>query len=152
MYWFTNIKYSLEGMEIESLNHPGFATIMLYCPWFNLRNKSDKSLVFDSFDYLKINKENRNQKLYMNITVPRILLVLSCVYTIIIIMLMYFQTIIGQLSNLTQMMTSSLSSVCQTNSNFPNHNNIALQHFIPFFYSFNVFCLKEVNMIYNYEF
>ena len=29
MYLFTNIKYSLGGMEIESLNHPGFATTML---------------------------------------------------------------------------------------------------------------------------
>ena len=29
MYMFTNIKYSLVGMEIESLNHPGFATTML---------------------------------------------------------------------------------------------------------------------------
>ena len=29
MYLFTNIKYSLSGMEIESLNHPGFATTML---------------------------------------------------------------------------------------------------------------------------
>ena len=111
----------------------GYPCNRMYCPWFNLRNKSNKSLVFDSFDCLKINKENCNQKLYMNITVPRILLVLSCVYTIIIIRLMYVQTIIGQLSNSTQMMTYSFSSVCQTNSNFPNHNNIALQHFIPFF-------------------
>ena len=29
MYLFTNIKYSLGGMEIESLNHAGFATTML---------------------------------------------------------------------------------------------------------------------------
>ena len=29
MYLFTNIKYSLGGMEIETLNHPGFATTML---------------------------------------------------------------------------------------------------------------------------
>ena len=29
MYLFTNIKYSLGGMEIESLNHPGPATTML---------------------------------------------------------------------------------------------------------------------------
>ena len=29
IYLFTNIKYSLGGMEIESLNHPGFATRML---------------------------------------------------------------------------------------------------------------------------
>ena len=29
MYFFTNIKYSLGGMEIESVNHPGFATTML---------------------------------------------------------------------------------------------------------------------------
>ena len=29
MYLFTNIKYSLGGQEIESLNHPGFATTML---------------------------------------------------------------------------------------------------------------------------
>ena len=29
MYLFTNIKYSLSGMEIESLNHPGVATTML---------------------------------------------------------------------------------------------------------------------------
>ena len=29
MYLFTNIKYELSGQEIESLNHPGFATTML---------------------------------------------------------------------------------------------------------------------------
>ena len=29
MYLFTNISYSLRGMEIESLNHPRFATTML---------------------------------------------------------------------------------------------------------------------------
>ena len=29
MYLFTNMRYSLGGMEIESLNHPGFATTML---------------------------------------------------------------------------------------------------------------------------
>ena len=29
MYLFTNIKYNLGGMGIESLNHPGFATSML---------------------------------------------------------------------------------------------------------------------------
>ena len=29
MYLFTNIKYNLAGQEIESLNHPGFATTML---------------------------------------------------------------------------------------------------------------------------
>lgn len=29
MYLFTNIRYSLAGMEIENLNHPGFATTML---------------------------------------------------------------------------------------------------------------------------
>ena len=29
MYLFTNIKYSLGDVEIESLNHPGFATTML---------------------------------------------------------------------------------------------------------------------------
>ena len=29
VYLFTNIKYSLGGMEIESLNHPGFASSML---------------------------------------------------------------------------------------------------------------------------
>ena len=29
MYLFTNLRYSLGGMEIESLNHPGFATTML---------------------------------------------------------------------------------------------------------------------------
>ena len=29
MYLFTNIKYSLSGTEIESINHPGFATTML---------------------------------------------------------------------------------------------------------------------------
>ena len=29
MYLFTNVKYSLSGSEIESLNHPGFATTML---------------------------------------------------------------------------------------------------------------------------
>ena len=28
MYLFKNIKYSLGGMEIESLNHPGFSTTM----------------------------------------------------------------------------------------------------------------------------
>ena len=39
MYLFTNIKYSLNGDEIESLNHPGVATTMLgslkYSPDFN---------------------------------------------------------------------------------------------------------------------
>ena len=34
MYMFTNIKYNLGGAEIESLNHPGFATtIMGYCKY-----------------------------------------------------------------------------------------------------------------------
>ena len=34
MYMFTNIKYTLAGSEIESLNHPGFATTMLgYCKY-----------------------------------------------------------------------------------------------------------------------
>ena len=89
----------------------GYPCNRMYCPWFILRNKSNKSLVFDSFDHLKINKENRNQILYTTITVPWILLVLSCVYTIIIIMLMYFQTIRGQLSNSTQMMIYSFSSM-----------------------------------------
>ena len=34
MYCFSNIKYTLAGMEIESLNHPGFATTMMgYCKY-----------------------------------------------------------------------------------------------------------------------
>ena len=39
MYLFTNIEYSLSGMEIESLNHPGVATTILG----SLKNSSDFS-------------------------------------------------------------------------------------------------------------
>ena len=39
MHLFTNIKYSLSGMEIESLNHPGVATTILG----SLKNSSDFS-------------------------------------------------------------------------------------------------------------
>jgi len=39
MYLFTNIKYSLSGMEIESLNHPGVATTILG----SLKHSSDFS-------------------------------------------------------------------------------------------------------------
>ena len=40
MHLFTNVKYELAGQEIESVNHPGFATTML-------------SLAKQSFDYSK---------------------------------------------------------------------------------------------------
>ena len=36
MYLFTNIKYSLGGMEMESLDHPGFATTMLVLAQYSL--------------------------------------------------------------------------------------------------------------------
>ena len=45
MYLFSKIKYSLGGMDIESLNHPGFATSMLGLLKYSLDYANGSGLV-----------------------------------------------------------------------------------------------------------
>ena len=53
-YLFTNIKYSLGGMEIESLNHPGFATTMLGLAKYSLDYAKGPGLIQCWYPYTTI--------------------------------------------------------------------------------------------------